>query len=363
MAEISTYVFSQSNLRGNFMFANLCLLFDDPFSWTVSTTNSSSVLTVTRATEEFLINLYERFNRPDFLYLLDIAPEIGGVSMNANAGALMVLISTAMSHYAYRTSDIRAGWNEWRYVPYHDKDPARHQDSDLLNQIAFNFHVTRGVGTVDNDGWIAFYYMFSLDGAGRLRAFVDGCGYQFGGGNGLPDGGQDLGAVLDSVLPSFFPTIQSFLDSFCSIADLFSSGVHDSDGYPLFDQFYLLPGDGNPLCSYPTPLKGNGARSVDVEVSLALLPKQKMLPSPPGPGIPTQIVTEVAHALRDKGWSVKVSEAGGICDLKGRRVTDGRNIEIDVHLSEAFRKVSNAFEIKRPMLKKANAAKKKTKKP
>jgi hypothetical protein len=367
MAEISTYVFNQTDLRGNFSFTNMAQLFTT-FGETAQNTSSGSTLTVSRESREVLIDLYDTFNRSDFLFLIDIAPVINGVTVNPNPGALMVLISSSMSHFGYRTSDIRAGWDQWRHVPYHDKDPNRHQDSDLLNQIAFTFHIDRGFGTVDNDGWIAFYFMFFLDGEGKLGAFIDGGGAQFGGGEGLPDGGPDLGTVLNRVLPSFVATLQSFLDSFCSTAAILSSGVHDPSGRTLFDQFYLLPGDGtatvgpgHDASGFPNLFSGTSHRPVDAEVSLALLPKQKMPPSTRS-SIPSKVITGLTRALKDNGWSVKVSEATGIVDLKGSQVIDGRNIAIDAHLTETFKRVSNTFVVKRDTLPKVKAARKKTKK-
>ncbi len=366
MALTSTYVFDQTDLRGNFTFTNVAQLFAT-FSESESNSGSTSTLFVAREAREFLIDLYSRFNSADFLFLIDIAPEIGGVSTNANGGALMVLISSAMVHFGYRSSDIRAGWMEWRYVPYYGKGPGRHQDSDLLNQIAFNFHINRGIGTVDNDGWIAFYYLFFLDETGRLGAYVDGWAYQAGGGEGLPDDGPDIGPVLGEIVPQFVDTIQTFLNSFCATAAVFTPGIHDSDGYPLFDKFYLLPGDGDtsfgpvdPMSGYPAPGIGNSTRPVDVEVSLVLLPKQKVV-RPPGTHVTPNIAAEVRSELKRKGWDFKAS-AEGVSGLKGTRVTNGRVVEIEVCFKERAKGVSNGAPVERAGSKKIKPKKKMRKK-
>jgi hypothetical protein len=348
MALVSTYVFDQSDLRGNFTFNNAALLFTS-FAETTSSTDSSSVLTVNRENGELLVDLYIRFNQTDFLSLIDIAPLISGplggeqYGPQANPEALLYLVSYPLDIYAYRTSDIRAGWDQWRFIPYHDKQPSRHGDSDVLNQLAFNFHNSRGPGVVDNDGWIAFYYTFSLDAAGRLRAFVDGCAYEFGGEDaGLSD-------RLNAVLPSFMSTIQSFLDQFCADVALFQPGEHDANGHPLFDHVYLLPGDGDSSLGtiqqpggVPLPGAGSGMRSIDVEVSLAVLPKQKFVPPrPPGSNkLSIAIVAEVARELESEGWIVKVSKAREAA-LTGSRVINGRNVEITARLGEASNATSH----------------------
>jgi hypothetical protein len=333
MALTSTYVFDQTDLRGNFKFTNVGSLGFYSLSWTWANLSPGSTLTALRPNQEIDIDLYALFNRSDFFWLIDTMPSINGMSLNNNPDSLMVLISLGMYHYGYRTSDVRAGWDMWRHLPYYNQDPARHGDSDLLNQIAFNFHIERGEGTVDNDGWIAFYYQFFLDGGGRLGAFVDGWAYEFGGGGGLPDDAPDLGGVLHSVLPPFVSTIQSFLDPFVVTAGLFQDGEHDSSGRALFDEFYLLPGDGNndlgPFSGgVPVgPFMGSGARSVDAEATLALVPRFPSSPSPPGPPPPTQIRVRphsptIASGIADLSGAEREGKAepvkgSGMADLSG----------------------------------------------
>jgi hypothetical protein len=283
-------------------------LFED-FSYVWTNGPPGSTLTVNRVMPiEFTIDLYDLFNTDRFFFLIDTGPKIGNTVLFPNPDALMAMIDIAMSHYGYRTSEIRAGFDVWRDVPYFQKDPSRHAGTDLLSQIALSFHIHRGVGTVDNDGWIAFYYKFFLDSAGRLGAFVDGWAYQYGGSGGLADDGQDLTTVLDDIVPSFTPTIQSFLDPFCITADIFQDGEHDSNGRALFDNAYLLPGDGNttlgpndPYSNYPAPFSGTGARPSDVEATLALQPKLPPPPPPPPPGpVPTPQI-QIAPAEGGKG--------------------------------------------------------------
>src|SRR5712691_6808475 len=245
MGLTSWYVFDHTDLRGNFTFTNVPT-FGPTFYEDETNLGSTSTLFVSREDREISIDLYDLFNSGNFLSLIDIKPLINGVSSDNNEDALMVLISNGMKHYGYRNSDIRSGWMQWRYIPYHDKQPGRHQESDLLNQIAFDIHVDRGVGTVDNDGWVGFYYFFFFDGAGRLGAFVDGWAFHCGGGGGLYDDGPGgLGEILNMVLPQFLAPIQSFLDSLCATAGLRAPGQRDSGGRALFDRFYLLPGNGS----------------------------------------------------------------------------------------------------------------------
>ena len=358
MGLTSTYVFDQTDLRGNFSYTNIALL-DVKFSESASNAGSTSMLVVARERRELLIDLYDRFNQMDFFYLIDIGPEINGISTTANAGALMFLISSRMKHYGYRSSDIRAGWMEWRYIPYHNMVPGRHQDSDLLNQIAFNFHIDRGFGTVDNDGWIAFYFLFSLDGTGRLSAQVDGWAYHAGGGGGLPDNGPDIGGVLNIVIPQFIPTIQSFLDSFGAAAGRSSWGAHDSSGQPLFDQFYLLPGSGDPLLigpndiqsGYPAPRVGTSTRPVDAQVTLALVPTAKKVPH----GTP-----DILWEIKRKGWrwELKASSDAGVSILRGTRKSNGKVFEIEARVTERQSAITNAAPTRAPKTRKPIAKKK-----
>jgi len=70
MALTSTYAFEQTDVRGNFTFANV------PFSsvtfcWAWGNVSPGSLLTVCREDREFTIDLYMRFNAADFLGLID----------------------------------------------------------------------------------------------------------------------------------------------------------------------------------------------------------------------------------------------------------------------------------------------------
>jgi hypothetical protein len=329
MGEISTYQFNQTDLRGGFSFANLGF-FTDMFSESWANVAPGSILTIQRPSDEYTIDLYSWFNATDFLTLIDVTPLIGGMTVNNNPDALMVMISIGMTRYVFRTSDIRAGWDMWTHVPYYSKDPARHQPGDLLNQLAVNFHVNRGKGTVDNDGWIALYYMFFLDSEGRLGANVDGWAYEYGGGGGLQDDAPDLSAVLEEVIPAFATTVQSFLDKFCLDAMIFQNGLHDSSGRALFDYAYLLPGDGNsdlgPVqepSGYPAPGTGISSRPIDVEVTLALVPKQPPPPpSPPQPPLQISVRGENVRAGNEPVQTTRSQPRENSAATKGSGLTD-----------------------------------------
>jgi len=343
MSLTSTYTFDHQNLWGNFAYKNVAEFVEQYYPATSQNIGSMSVLIQPRQDNEILLNLYSAFNTPAFLTLIDVGPLIDGESITENPNALMYTIIRPMNHYGYRSSDIRAGWIEWRDVPFHNDEPSLFQDGDLLNQVALNFHINRGEGTVDNDGWITFYYKFSLDAQGRLYASVEGWAYQFGGGTGLNDGGEDLGATLKKALPAFLGTLQSFLDRFCSNAGLFENGVgRDSNGRALFDHFYLLPGNGNMNIGAPQPNGvplpgiGPGDMPVDTEVTLVLLGKVKQVQHTPS--VPRSYEGELKHFLKGKGFDVQK------LTIQER---DDQKIVIDVRLNKPSEKVSGASAIKK----------------
>ncbi len=342
MSLTSTYTFDHQNLWGNFTYKNVAEYVEQYYPSTSHNMGSMSVLIQPRPDNELLINLYSAFNTAAFLALIDVGPLIDGESITENPNALMYTIIRPMNHYGYRSSDVRAGWIEWRDVPFHNDEPSLFQDGDLLNQVALNFHINRGEGTVDNDGWITYYYKFSLDAQGRLTASVEGWAYQFGGGTGLNDGGEDLGATLKKALPAFVGTLQSFLDRFCSNAGLFENGVQrDSNGRALFDHFYLLPGNGNMNTGAPQPTGiplpgiGPGDMPVDTEVTLVLLSKVKQIQQTPS--VPRSYEGELKHFLKGKGFDVKTV---------GIQETDEQKIEISIQLNKSLKKESGASATK-----------------
>ena len=109
------------------------------------------------------------------------------------------------------------------------------------------------------------------------------------------------------------------------------------------------------MSGYPAPGIGNSTRPVDVEVTLALLPKQKAV-RPPGTRISPNIAAEVRSELKRKGWDFKTS-AEGVKGLRNR-VADGRVVEIEVCFKERANGASNAAPVERAGSKKIKPKKK-----
>jgi hypothetical protein len=88
-------------------------------------------------------------------------------------------IDSLLRNRARRTSDISAGWVPWKFVPYHDKQPNRHDDLDQIIRIIFNFYIDTPTFCLDFNGSISYYIVFNLDSEGRLNGEVDGWAFQF----------------------------------------------------------------------------------------------------------------------------------------------------------------------------------------
>ena len=115
----SIYTFDHANLWGNFSYRIVQDFFDfKPASVINLPLPPISVLTQIRPLNEFLLNLYSAFNVTTFFASVDTTPMIDGQSLSNNPDALMYKIWRQVNHYGYRTSNIRAGWIEWRDVPY-----------------------------------------------------------------------------------------------------------------------------------------------------------------------------------------------------------------------------------------------------
>lgn len=186
------------------------------------------------------------WEREDREVVIDPAPFL-------NDPATVSSIASMLGSSVSLTSGINAGWIPWRYVPYHDSDPTRFGDLDLLVRVFFNFHVSVPWYCFSGgaDGNIAYYVVPYLDGSGHVGAYVDGWSYHFDGG-GLCSG--SISDRLNSAVPGGITTVQSKLDSL--IAPFASL---------TFDLLYLLPGSGDK--------SGVGNTNVDEHVSVALLPR------------------------------------------------------------------------------------------
>lgn len=176
------------------------------------------------------------------------------VDLRAQADTPLVTaaVDRILGNRAERTSGIRAGWIPWRHVPYHDNQPGRHGELDLLVRIAFDFHIGTPWYCTDADGDISYYVVFYLDRAGGLHSYVDGWSYDYDGGGPFCTGA--INDALDSAVPGGTATLQGLLDA--ALAQY--SGRR-------FDLVYLLPGSGR--------TSGSGNTNVNSHVSLALLPR------------------------------------------------------------------------------------------
>jgi hypothetical protein len=231
MPVLSNYWFVETDFRGNTEFLSIA---HGAGSW--AWINWSDI----GSTRSTLV--WEREDREQVIDLVTFA----------NASDILAALDRMLTGGAKRTSDIKAGWIPWRYVPYHDSDPGRHGDLDLLVHIFFNFHVSTPWYCSDADGHIDYYVVPYLDGSGHLGAYVDGWSYHFDGG--WPVCAGSISDALNSSVPAGMATLQSLLDARLA---LFADRT--------FDLLYLLPGSGD--------TSGSGIVNVDEHVSLALLPR------------------------------------------------------------------------------------------
>ncbi len=170
----------------------------------------------------------------------------------ANAPDVLAAVDGMIHDPVSRTSGIRAGWIPWKYVPFHETDPGRHGDLDLLVHLAFDIHVHTPWYCSDADGNINYYVVAYLDGSGHLGAYVDWWSWHFDGGGPFCTGAIADG--LNTAVPGGVPALQAILDSRLA---LFSGRV--------FDLLYLLPGSGD--------RSGVGSVNVNDHCSLAVLPR------------------------------------------------------------------------------------------
>lgn len=230
MPILTNYWFQDTDFRGDTEFANV-----GHASGTWAWINWSDIGS-RRATL-----IWEREDRETVIDLPPLVNALGGATVDRLLGSS-----------ASRTSDLKAGWIPWRYVPYHDSAPGRHGDLDLLVRLFFNFHIGTPWYCSDADGNISYYVVPYLDGEGGLHAYVDGWAFHYDGGGPFCTG--SISDHLNSAVPSGIAQLQALLDS--------SLGAF---GTRRFDMLYLLPGDG--------ARSGSGSVNVDEHVSLALLPR------------------------------------------------------------------------------------------
>jgi hypothetical protein len=183
--------------------------------------------------------------RPDNERVIDVGPPI-------NLPAVLTQVDGLLGGSVNRTSGIFAAGVFWPSVPYHSKDPSRHNDGDMLIRIYFNIHIHTPWYCSDADGNISYYVFLFLDGNGHLQGFVDGWSYDYSGGGPFCTGSID--DQLNNSVPGGMPTVQSVLD-------LLLGSLSES----TFSTLYYLPGSG-------TKSPGSFSENADQDVAIALLP-------------------------------------------------------------------------------------------
>jgi hypothetical protein len=229
MPTLSEYWFQNALLSGPFD------VFNQPYpeggwAWIANGNASAATLTWNRPDNEIAISLAGQLNSQDILDLVDKA--LGG--------------------QANRTSGIMAQARFWWQVPYHDKDPTRHNDWDMLVRIYFNFHIGTPWYCSDANGDISYYVVVYLDGGGHLGAYVDGWSYNYDGGGPFCTG--SINDALNAAVPGGIGPLQDALSS--KLAILAGS---------TFSTVYLLPGSG-------TKASGDSQENADTDTAVAVLP-------------------------------------------------------------------------------------------
>ncbi len=152
-----------------------------------------------------------------------------------------------------RTSGVMAQGVFWPSVPYHDSNPSRHGDSDMLVRVYFDFHISTPWYCSDADGNISYYLFFSLDERGGLHGSVEGWSYNYDGGAPFCTGAIDDG--LNSAVPAGMEPLQNLVNEAIAL---------DASG--SFGTLYYLPGSG-------TRTPGAFNENADTDVALVLLPR------------------------------------------------------------------------------------------
>jgi hypothetical protein len=228
MPTLSAYWFDDTDLRGKTDFENISHPYPGAVFQRASLNGKSSALVRERADGEDIRDLVVLFNNSLALQAID---------NNLNA-------------LAKRTSAVRAGWRIWHDVEYHDQDPSRHGDLDLLVRLSFDIHVTTPWFCSDVDATINYYVVPYLS-ARVLGVYVDGWAFTTGYGSACRDGVRDQ---LRKDVPGASITLQHLIDVY--LATTF--------GTSRFFDLYLLPGAGENI--------GSGTTNVDDHVSLVLIP-------------------------------------------------------------------------------------------
>lgn len=229
MSTLSEYWFQQQLLGGPFDVFNQPYP-DGGWAWIANGGQSAATLT---------------WSRPDTETVLALAGQL-------NSQDLLDQIDQLLGSQANRTSSIMAQARFWWQVPYHDKDPGRHGDWDILVRLYFNFHIGTPFYCSDANGDISYYIVVFLDGSGHLGAYVDGWSYNYDGGGPFCTG--SINDALNAAVPSGTGPLQTVLDSKLALL----AGA-------TFSTVYILPGSG-------TKASGNTQENADTDAAIVVLP-------------------------------------------------------------------------------------------
>jgi hypothetical protein len=211
--------------------------FNEPYplggwAWITRSGQSNATLSWNRADGEQVIDLGQELNNQIVTSVIDgLLPSDGSVS---------------------RTSGVLAQGVFWSEVPYHDQDPGRHNDWDMLVRVYFDFHVHTPWYCSDADGNISYYLVFYLDSGGHLAGYVDGWSYHYEGGGPFCTGAID--DALNNAVPSGMNQIGTLLNE---ALRLLAEGTYST--------LYMLPGSGRQA-------GGDFNENADTDVALGLLP-------------------------------------------------------------------------------------------
>lgn len=229
MATLSQYWFDNAYFSGPFLGWNQPYP-DGGWAWISDTGSSAATLL---------------WNRPDNETAVDVAAQL-------NTDSILAQIDALLAGQANRTSGVMAAGVFWRDVPYHDQDPGRHNDGDMLIRIYFNFHIGTPWYCSDANGNISYYLVIYLDGSGHLQGYVDGWSYNYSGG--FPFCTGDINNALNQAVPAGMATVQTILDDeLAALSEL------------TFSMLYFLPGSG-------TKTPGSFSENADLDVAIAVLP-------------------------------------------------------------------------------------------
>ncbi len=183
------------------------------------------------------------WNRTDNELVLPLSPFL-------NSGPALTIVDRFFTK-ATRSSDIMTQGLFWFEAPYHDDDPSRHSDNDLLVRLYFNFHIETPGYCYNRDGTIGYYIVPFLDAAGHVHAFIDEWEWSV---SDRPDVCQgNIEDQLNKDVPGAMPTLQLMLDQFLGGFSKFT-----------FSTIFLLPGSG-------TPAEGDFSENADTDVALVLV--------------------------------------------------------------------------------------------